>query len=133
MVKFLRRHWPVFVAVLILMLATAPVAFAQEVTSDTQSINGVPTDLMMWGALIGFLASPVISGLNRQRWSSDVKAAMNFVWCVVGALGTVIFTGQFDLKNLATTILFVLFSAIGSYNLLYKPSGIAEKIEGRTG
>lgn len=129
----IKRHWPAFVLALIFTLALAPIAFAQDVTSNTQQINGVPTNLMMWGAIIGFLASPIISGLNRQRWSSDVKAVMTFVWCVVGALGTVIFTGQFDLKNLATTVLFVLFSAIGSYNLLYKPSGIAGKIEGKTG
>ncbi len=129
----LKRHWPAFLLAVIMTLALSPIALAQAVTSNTQEINGVPANMMMWAVIVGFLASPIISALNRQAWSSDLKAAATFAWCVIAALGTIYFTGQFDAKNLSTTILFTFFTAIGSYQGVWKPSGIAGKIEGKTG
>jgi len=128
--------WKWFIAaaaIALVIVLTVQLAAAQEVTTDTSEIGGIPTNILMWGTVIGFLGSPFISALNRQKWSSEVKALSAFVWCFVGALGTVYFSDNFDVQNLATTFLFTFVTAISSYEKFWKPTGIAGKIERATG
>jgi hypothetical protein len=116
-----------------LALLTGHATFAADVSTNTGEIGGVPTDIIMWGTILGFLGSPVITMINRRKWSSEAKASSAFGWCFIGALGTVYFSHNFDVQNLATTFLFTFVTAIASYERFWKPSGIVDKINDVTG
>jgi hypothetical protein len=131
--NLLKRHWPLIIVAV--LLAFYPViAFAQDVTSNTQQVNGVPTALMMWSAIIGFWLPTIIAAINRYNWSPSTKGALAFLVCLVVAAGTTYYSGDLaQIKDYGTAALFVIFTAMGSYQVFWKPSGIAPKIEQKTG
>jgi hypothetical protein len=129
----LRLLIAVYAAATVFLLVYAAAFAASPTETNADEIGGIPTNIMMWGTIIGFFGSPVITAINRRRWSSELKAASAFVWCFIGALGTVYFSNNFDIQNLATTFLFTTVTAIASYEKIWKPTGIVDKIYNVTG
>jgi len=80
------------------------------------------TDLMMYSAIVGFVSSMfIIPVIQQPHWTTQVRAAVTFAYCVLAGLGTAYFTGEFDIANLTTSILSVFVTAIATYK------GLAEK------
>mgnify|MGYP000058182311 CR=1 FL=1 len=130
----IKRHWPAFALALIFSLALAPIAFAHEAASNTEAVNGVPTNMIMWSSVVGFFLPLAIAIPKRQRWASWVKGVFAFGCCLVAAAGTAYFSGDLSkISDYVTAALFVVFTALGSYKLLWQPSGIAPGIEEKTG
>lgn len=135
-VRFLRRQRPLVVLLIAFALNAFPLAaLAQDVTSDAQQVNGVPTNMIMWSAIVGFFLPLAIAIPKRQRWASWKKGLFAFVCCLIAAAGTAFFSGDLtQIRDYATAALFVVFTALGSYKLLWGPEGsdIAGSIERRT-
>ena len=132
---FVIRYWPAFALAAILMLATAPIVFAQA-EANTEEVNGVPTNMIMWSAIVGFFLPLAIAIPKRQRWASWLKGLFAFACCLIAAAGTAYFSGDLhQIKDYATAALFVVFTALGSYKLLWGPEAadIAGSIERKTG
>lgn len=130
-----KRHWPLIVLAMVLALFPI-VAFAQEVTSNAEAVNGVPTNMIMWSAVVGFFLPLAIAIPQRQRWASWLKGLFAFGCCLVAAAGTAWFSGDLaQMSDYVTAALFVVFTALGSYRLLWGPkaANIAGAIEEKTG
>jgi small basic protein len=86
-------------------------------------------NLTMWSLLVGFAAPLVISIAQRPSWTQGARVAIMVVSCVVIGGGTAYFNDQFNGKDVVSSVLIVLVTAISTYKGLWKPSGIAPKIE----
>lgn len=112
---------------------TPMVALAQDRPPVETEIDP-NTNVLMWGAIVGFLMPALIAAINRRMWSSAAKAVCAFVLCIVAAGVTAFLTGDFDdTDDLVTAALAVFGAAITTYHFWWKPSGIAPKIEAATG
>jgi drug/metabolite transporter (DMT)-like permease len=122
------------VALYATVIAAVPlIATAQEVEADIAEVGGVPTNMIMWSALVGFFLPLAIEVPKRQTWPSWVKGLFAFACCLLAAAGTAFFSGTLqNFRDIATASLFVTFTALGSYKLLWKSSGISEKINNAT-
>lgn len=90
------------------------------------------TTLEMWSLLVGFFLPLAISAIQRASWSNPVRAAVAFGVCVLAGLGTVWLAGNFSTKNIVSSVLLVLVTALATYKGLWKPSGVAPAIETAT-
>ena len=118
-----------FFAALALMQVAA--AFAQ---SSSDAVADTPqTSLMLWSAVVGFVLPPVLSVVIQTGWSQQLQGLVSFLACLIASGGTVWFQGDFgDGTDMATAFLLVFTTAIGTYRLYWKPSGIAPAIERST-
>jgi hypothetical protein len=89
---------------------------------------------MMVLALIAFFMSPIISFINRLippgDWSSEAKAVLAFVVCLLASFLLVLSRGQVNAADWYGTFLVLFVSATVLYTVYFKPSGIAAKISG---
>lgn len=91
------------------------------------------TNLEMWSLLVGFFLPLVISAIQRASWSNPVRALVALGACVVAALGTVWLAGDFNTKDIVSSVLLVLVTALATYKGLWKPTGVSPGIEAHTG
>jgi|SRR6188768_2337766 hypothetical protein len=127
-----RAIWIAVYAIAALMIPLATRA-QEELPADIEEVNGVPTNMIMWSALVGFFLPLAIEVPKRQRWPSWAKGLFAFACCLLAAAGTAFFSGTLqNFRDIATAALFVTFTALGSYRLLWKPSGIANGINDTT-
>lgn len=89
--------------------------------------------LTMLNLVIGFLSATFIIPIIQQpRWSAQVRSWITFAYSVVVGFLTSWVTGELSLKDIATSVLVVLITAIATYKGFAKPTDIAPKIEGAT-
>jgi hypothetical protein len=91
------------------------------------------TNVGRWSFLVGTFLPLAIAVVNRQRWSSQAKGLMTFAVSTAAAAGTSYFAGELTASDLVTSFLIVLVSATVTYTTFWKPSGIAESVEAKTG
>lgn len=84
-------------------------------------------------AIIGFAMPPLIAALNRRNWSSEVKGIVAFTVCLVAGVGTAWWNDDLNQKDIRGTILIVFGAAIVTYHQFWRPSGISDTIEKKTG
>lgn len=84
-------------------------------------------------AIAGFVVPPVVAIINRRAWSSEVKGFVAFLVCVVVAAAWCWYEQEVDWHNLRVVLPVVFASAIVTYHQWYKPSGITDAIEKKTG
>lgn len=97
------------------------------------NVGSVPTELVTISALVGMVLPGLIAVLNRYHWPTEAKAACAFVVCVVAA-GVIAWWDQtLDWSNYRIAILTVLTSALGFYHAIWRPSGVADSLERKTG
>lgn len=95
------------------------------------------SDVAMWEMVVGFLSATFVLPLIQQpRWAERARALVTFLWSILSGLGTIYLTDGFrdvdTVREVATSILLVLVSAIASYYGFAKPTGIAPAIERAT-
>lgn len=91
-----------------------------------------PTDAQLWATGLGFVLPPVIAIVNQPRWSGTVRGLLMLAVAAVVGLGTAYFNGDFNGKPIVTCMLLAAVTIGTSYHLVWKPSGIAPKIERAT-
>lgn len=92
----------------------------------------ISSDLIMVLGLIGFFTPLVIAFITQSRWSSRIKSAVLFIWCLVIGLAVSWFTGKLDPGNVVTSTLIVFTFAIAFYAGLWKQLGITDKVSALT-
>lgn len=112
-------------------LGAVSVTFAQDLTQEGIAVPD--RDSALWSAIIGPWMPVIIATINRQRWTSTAKGVSTFVVSAVAALGTSYFAGELESGEILLNVLIVMSAATVSYNMFWKPSGIAPKIEHATG
>lgn len=90
-------------------------------------------NLLTTSLAVGFLAPPVISAIQRQRWSAQTKAISAFVLCVVAAVGAIWWQGSFNQTDIRDTIAAVFGVAIFTYRHFWQPSTMTDKVNAATG
>ncbi|MET9293460.1 hypothetical protein [Streptomyces sp. NPDC003077] len=90
------------------------------------------TNAQMWALIVGFASPLLISVVNQPQWSGAVRTAIQVVVSVLVGLGSAYFAGDFAGKDVVTSILVAAVAAISAYKGVFKPSGIAPKVEKAT-
>ncbi len=89
-------------------------------------------NLTMWSLIVGFLSPVVISIIQQPSWQRPLRAVVTFLWAVIVGAATAYFSDEFGGRSIVSSVLFVLVTAIATYNGLWKRTGIAPAIEGAT-
>jgi len=89
-------------------------------------------NLALWGSLVGTVLPLAISVVNQSRWSPKARGAVAFACCVLAAAGTAYFEGRFDADDVLSAFLGVFVAATTTYQMFWKPSGIAPAVEQAT-
>lgn len=89
--------------------------------------------LVGWGTLSGAVSSALIIPLLNRLLASSAweRTAVAVAWSVVMGFGTVYFAGQWNLADIATSLIAVIGSAQAVYHALVKPSGVAAALDAR--
>ena len=95
-------------------------------------MDQVPSNVVLWTGLVGFLLPPVLAVVLQQGWSSQVKSVVAFLACVVAGFGLAYWQGNLDGADVATAALSVLTVAQATYQGFWKPTGIAVGIDAAT-
>lgn len=82
--------------------------------------------------MVGFFVVPVISVVNKEKWTSQTKGVVAFVICLLAAGATAWYEQSLDVHDVRKTMPIVLGTAIASYHQFWKPTGIAPAIESKT-
>lgn len=91
------------------------------------------TQLLTISALVGLAMPGVISIINRHSWSPQTKAVCAFACCVVAAGIVAWWDASLSWHDYRLAILTLLTAAMGFYHTWWRPSGIADGIERKTG
>lgn len=83
-------------------------------------------------AVVGALLPLVIALLNQAHWPSPVKGLVALAACVVAATVTEAAQGHLNLSDWPGAVVLVGAAALGTYRVLWKPSDIADLVEGLT-
>jgi hypothetical protein len=106
-------------------------AIAQTVTPPLT--GSLPDAVDQWTTIVGMLLPLVIAVVNRTAWPPPLKSLGALGVCVLAAAGDVALKGQFDLKHWAQNALTIFFLTVTTYYGFWKPTGIADAVEKRTG
>jgi hypothetical protein len=84
-------------------------------------------------ALVGTFLPLLIAVIQRQHWSSKVRVAVGIAACAIAAVIVSYTKGQLNLHDLATTGFIIFTLTKTTYLSVWKPTGIAGKVEESTG
>lgn len=83
-------------------------------------------------AVAALVLPPLISALNRSRWSPQLKGAVALLVCLIYAAAAAFLREGLDLSAWRDTSLTVAASALAAYKVWWQPSGIGPAIEAAT-
>jgi hypothetical protein len=87
------------------------------------------TDAQMWALVVGALLPPLIAVAERPTFPSWARAAIALVVSAVAGFVTVWIAGDLNGKSVTSAILLTLIAAVSSYESLWRPTGIAPRVE----
>lgn len=93
----------------------------------------LPPQIDQWTTVVGILLPLAVAVVNRTAWASGAKALMALLICVLAAGGDVYFKGAFSLKAWSQTALYIFFLVVTTYVGVWRPTGLADAVEKRTG
>lgn len=90
------------------------------------------TDLQLWATLVGASLPLVVAAIQQPKWSESARSIVTFLTCLIAAGGTAFFQHNLTGRGLVSAALFVTVSALTTYKLVWKPTGVAPAIERAT-
>jgi peptidoglycan/LPS O-acetylase OafA/YrhL len=101
-----------FVALVALFCATVPsLAMAQVDTGGTTTPLDSMSSYALWSIAAGFIGAWVMALVNQSHWSSILKFATVFVWCMIAAGITAYFKRELNLADWSRSLVLVFVSA----------------------
>jgi hypothetical protein len=95
-------------------------------------MNELLEDPQSLGVIVG-IALPLVTGIvQRPTMPTPLRVAIAVVASFVAGTTTVLMAGAFDASSWLTTVAAVLVAAQASYESIWKPSGVAGRLEGAT-
>lgn len=79
--------------------------------------------------VVGFLSPIIIATINRPTFDARLKIAVMVAVSVVAGFGTAYFSNSFNAEDIVSSIMVVMVSSITAYTGIFKPSGVAPKLE----
>lgn len=92
------------------------------------------TELAAWTAVVGVMLPLVISVIQQSGWAVKMRSAVTAAVSIAAAVGTVYYAnpGGLEAQPLIITAAAVLTLAGSTYRTVWKPTGIAGKVEQAT-
>lgn len=84
---------------------------------------------VLYASALGVALPPVISVINRRRWSAHTKAAVAIVACAAAALGVCYYEGALAGADVGRMVMLTIITTKTLYESYYKPSGVGAAIE----
>lgn len=84
-------------------------------------------------ALVGTFLPLLVAVVQRQHWSNRVRTVVGVAACAIAAVIVSYTKGQLNLHDLATTGFIIFTLTKTTYLSVWKPTGVAEKVEKATG
>lgn len=88
--------------------------------------------IVLISALVGSLLPNLIAVLNQVHWPSWLKAIVAFAACCIAAVAVTAAKGTLTAQDWVGSAIVVFTVARASYAGLWKPTGVADKIETAT-
>lgn len=88
----------------------------------------------LWAVLVGFLTPLLVAVVKQPRWSKQQKQVISIVVAVVVGVLNLLAQGvlneaSFTPSGALATLVLVLGASQGAYALLWKPTGVSDRIE----
>lgn len=93
----------------------------------------MPSTVDQWTIIVGVMLPLVIAAINRTVWDSASKAISSVVLCVIAAGGELLFKGQLSVTTLLPNAITIFFLVVTTYKGFWKPTGVTDAIEKKTG
>lgn len=88
--------------------------------------------LQLANALVGFVLPHAIALVNQCHWAGRVKGLVAFAVCAAAGTLTTYVAGEFHADDLMLSALTIFAAAEVSYRQLWRPTGLAPRLEERT-
>jgi hypothetical protein len=95
-------------------------------------IGAVMSNLALVSAFVGIVMPLVVSVINQEHWSSQLKGVVALLVSFVAAAVTTWAEGGLHGHSLASSFLIVFGATIATYRVFWKPTGISDKVETAT-
>lgn len=89
-------------------------------------------NLSMWNLVAGFFLPIALSVIIQTGWGKQIQAVLAFLAVLGISVVTTALEGNLDFRNWVTSSLTVLVATITAYHGVWKPTGVAPKIEETT-
>jgi hypothetical protein len=122
----MRTKLLLFALALLGALTFAGVALA-DATADT-----VTTNAQKWNLLVGAILPAVIAALKKTRWPMPLQSLFALAACAAAAVGTTYWQSTLSWENWTTSALTIATVTWATYGGMWKPTGIADKIDSAT-
>lgn len=93
----------------------------------------LPSSVDQYTAVLGVLLPLLIAAINRAGWPAPAKSSMALAVCLGAAALELVVKGQWALTNFGGNLLTIFFLVVTSYQGFWKPTGISDAVEKRTG
>lgn len=117
------------VGIILVLTVVASMAVAQPALVPA----ALPASIDQWTAIVGVLLPLLIAVVNRTAWGSPLRAAAALGLCLLAAAGEVWVKGQWSVGAWGQNALAIFFLVVTTYHGFWKPTGLAEAVERRTG
>lgn len=89
--------------------------------------------LVQLSALIGSVLPLAIAAIQRESWSSAMKAVFAVAVCLIAATVTTLASGNFNSHDWFSSAVAVFTLTGVTYRSVWKPTGVADTVEAKTG
>lgn len=113
----------------ILAVAAALVLAATAAADDGQ----LTTNSQKWAFIVGFFLPLAIAAIKRRGWPMWLQSCFAFGCVLLAAVGTAYWQSTLSWENWTSAALSILVATIVSYMGVWKPTGVADKIDKATG
>lgn len=87
----------------------------------------------MWALIVGFFLPLAIAVVQRETWSTAVRAVVGFLACLVASTGTVLIQlGSWDWHDWIQSSLLIVVTSVSTYEGFWKKTGTAPAVEKAT-
>lgn len=87
------------------------------------------SNLMLYAAVGAAILPALVAKINSSGWSSEVKGIVSAIAAILAGAGLTAVAGEWNGEDMMRTILVVLFLSQWIYQLFWKPTGIAGRLE----
>lgn len=115
-------------------------AFPNVISDAAEAVSGSATVLSpaeAWAVLLGLVTPLLASVINQPRWSAAQRRVFSIVTAVLVGVVNLLVQGGFDITTLTwanalSSLVLLIGASQAAYTFLWKPTGVADKVEQAT-
>lgn len=90
------------------------------------------SNLAMWSLIVGALTPPLVAVIQQPKWNGTARTVFMLLAAVVDGVVISWLQGDLDFTRWANSALVAGVAIITAYYGIWKPTGVAPKIEAKT-